>query len=198
MNSGIPQQQSQAQLGNSDGRADEVVLACFPWLTNRRIVFFVLGWMLLFGVISAFISNPFQSEPSATASPNYWHVMFLHGFFALDEILPPPRPDRASRDHRDVDRVHRLSRVRVRGHRTAWTRLRDHLDWTRDRWWHAAGNDLVGNDPHWPAATAGSTRWFSPGTSCARDKRLIRDNKSGSPLPFQKPNPLGIPRSKGT
>jgi len=34
--------------------------------------------MLLFGVISAFVSNPFQSEPSATASPNYWHVMFLH------------------------------------------------------------------------------------------------------------------------
>ena len=56
-----------------------MVLARFPWLTNRRIVFFVLGWMLLFGVISAFISNPFQSEPSATASPNYWHVMFLHG-----------------------------------------------------------------------------------------------------------------------
>lgn len=74
-----PQQQDQAQLGNSDGRADEVVLARFPWLTNRRIVFFVLGWMLLFGVISALISNPFQSEPSATASPIYWHVMFLHG-----------------------------------------------------------------------------------------------------------------------
>ncbi len=79
MNSGIPQQQSQAQLGNSDGRADEAVLARFPWLTDRRIVFFVLSWMLLFGVISAFISNPFQSESSATASPNYWHVMFLHG-----------------------------------------------------------------------------------------------------------------------
>ena len=57
-------EQGQAQLGNSDGRADEVVLARFPWLTNRRIVFFVLGWMLLFGVISAFISNPFQSEPT--------------------------------------------------------------------------------------------------------------------------------------
>jgi hypothetical protein len=55
------------------------VLARWPWLTDRRIAFFVLGWMLLFGVISAFISNPFQSEPSATASPNYWHVMFLHG-----------------------------------------------------------------------------------------------------------------------
>src|SRR5579864_7920725 len=50
-----------------------------PWLTNRRIVFGLLGWMLLFGVISAFISNPFQSEPSAGATPVYWHVMFLHG-----------------------------------------------------------------------------------------------------------------------
>jgi hypothetical protein len=77
--SDLAQQQSQAQLGNSDGRADEAVLARFPLLTNRRIVFFVVGWMLLFGVISAFVSNPFQSEPSATASPNYWHVMFLHG-----------------------------------------------------------------------------------------------------------------------
>ena len=55
------------------------MLARFPWLTNRRIVFFVLAWMLLFGVISAFISNPFQTEPSATATPDYWHVMFLHG-----------------------------------------------------------------------------------------------------------------------
>ncbi len=79
MMSDVPQQQSHAQLGDPDAHADEVVLARFPWLTNRRIVFFVLGWMLLFGVISAFISNPFQSEPSATASPNYWHVMFLHG-----------------------------------------------------------------------------------------------------------------------
>src|SRR5579864_7812082 len=50
-----------------------------PWLTNRRIVFGLMGWMLLFGVISAFISNPFQSEPSAGATPVYWHVMFLHG-----------------------------------------------------------------------------------------------------------------------
>ena len=79
MMSDIPQEQSHGQLGNSGGRADEAVLARFPWLTNRRIVFFVLGWMLLFGVISAFISNPFQSEPSASASPVYWHVMFLHG-----------------------------------------------------------------------------------------------------------------------
>lgn len=79
MMSDIPQQQSHAQLGDPDAHADEAMLARFPWLTNRRIVFFVLGWMLLFGVISAFVSNPFQSEPSATASPNYWHVMFLHG-----------------------------------------------------------------------------------------------------------------------
>ena len=79
MTSDIANQPNQAQPGNVDGSADEVVLPRFPWLTNRRIVFFVLAWMLLFGVISAFISNPFQTEPSATATPNYWHVMFLHG-----------------------------------------------------------------------------------------------------------------------
>jgi hypothetical protein len=66
-------------LSGSDPSADEPLLARLPWLTNRRIVFFVLGWMLLFGVINAFVSNPFQREPSAHAAPNYWHVMFPHG-----------------------------------------------------------------------------------------------------------------------
>jgi len=75
----VANQRNQSQPGNADASADEAVLARYRWLTNRRIVFFLLGWMLLFGAISAFISNPFQTEPSATASPNYWHVMFLHG-----------------------------------------------------------------------------------------------------------------------
>jgi len=75
----VAKQRNLSQPGDPDARADEAVLARWPWLTNRRIVFFVLGWMLLFGVISAFVSNPFQSEPSAGAGPNYWHVMFLHG-----------------------------------------------------------------------------------------------------------------------
>jgi len=33
----------------------------------------------LFALVSVFVSNPFQSEPRAGVTPNYWHVMFLHG-----------------------------------------------------------------------------------------------------------------------
>lgn len=51
----------------------------FPWLTPRHIIIFVLGWLGAFSVGSVFISNPFASEPSAQATPNYWHVMYLHG-----------------------------------------------------------------------------------------------------------------------
>jgi len=40
---------------------------------------FVIGWLVLFAVLSVFVSNPFQSETSAAASPDYAHVMFLHG-----------------------------------------------------------------------------------------------------------------------
>jgi hypothetical protein len=50
-----------------------------PWLTQRNVTFFVIGWLGLFAAISAFISNPFQSESSAGAAPNYFHVMVLHG-----------------------------------------------------------------------------------------------------------------------
>lgn len=68
-----------AQPGLPEVRVDEPVLARYPWLTDRNVIFFLLGWMLLFGAISVLISNPFQSEPSALATPNFWHVMFLHG-----------------------------------------------------------------------------------------------------------------------
>ncbi len=50
-----------------------------PWLTHRRLILFVLGWLVLFALLSVFISNPFQSETSATATPDYAHIMFLHG-----------------------------------------------------------------------------------------------------------------------
>ncbi|MFI5037823.1 MAG: hypothetical protein ACHP93_05030 [Solirubrobacterales bacterium] len=50
-----------------------------PWLTPRRLMLFVIGWILLFALVSVFVSNPFQSEPKAGVGPNYWHVMFLHG-----------------------------------------------------------------------------------------------------------------------
>jgi hypothetical protein len=50
-----------------------------PWLTHRRLLVFVIGWLMLFAVIGAFLSNPFQSEPHAGATPDYATVMFLHG-----------------------------------------------------------------------------------------------------------------------
>ena len=49
------------------------------WLTPKRLAFFVIGWMILLSLGSLFISNPFQSEPSAAATPDFWHVMYLHG-----------------------------------------------------------------------------------------------------------------------
>jgi len=50
-----------------------------PWLTHRRLMLFVIGWLVLFALLSVFISNPFQSETSASATPDYARVMFLHG-----------------------------------------------------------------------------------------------------------------------
>jgi hypothetical protein len=58
---------------------DEAPIGRLPWLTNRRLVGFVIGWIALFALVSVFVSNPFQSETSAAATPIYWHVMFLHG-----------------------------------------------------------------------------------------------------------------------
>jgi hypothetical protein len=51
----------------------------FSWLTPRRLILFVLAWLTAFTLGSLAISNPFASEPSAGATPNYWHVMYLHG-----------------------------------------------------------------------------------------------------------------------
>ena len=50
-----------------------------PWLTQRRLILFVIGWLALFALLSVFVSNPFQSETSASATPDYARVMFLHG-----------------------------------------------------------------------------------------------------------------------
>jgi hypothetical protein len=49
------------------------------WFTPRNVVVFTILWVAGFSVGSLFISNPFQSETSAGANPNYWHVMYLHG-----------------------------------------------------------------------------------------------------------------------
>ncbi len=58
---------------------DVAEVGSLPWLTSRRLTLFVIGWMVLFAVGSLFISNPFQSEPSASADPNFAHVMYMHG-----------------------------------------------------------------------------------------------------------------------
>jgi hypothetical protein len=36
-----------------------------PSLTHRRLVFFVIGWIMVFALVSVFVSNPFQSGTSA-------------------------------------------------------------------------------------------------------------------------------------
>ncbi len=58
---------------------DTAPIRRLPWLTPRRLAFFVIGWLVLFALGSAFVSNPFASEPSASARPDYWRVMYLHG-----------------------------------------------------------------------------------------------------------------------
>jgi hypothetical protein len=58
---------------------DEPPFGRFPWLTQRHLIFFVIGWLVLFALGSLFISNPFQAETSAGATPDYWRVMYLHG-----------------------------------------------------------------------------------------------------------------------
>jgi uncharacterized membrane protein required for colicin V production len=63
-----------------DSVMDEAPLARASWLTDRNVFGFLIGWLVLFGIIGGFVSNPFRAESSASASPNTWHVMFLHGF----------------------------------------------------------------------------------------------------------------------
>ncbi len=67
--------QAPLDLPGEDGAAS----ARAPWLTPRRLILFVIGWLMLFALISAFVSNPFQSEPNAGTEPDYARVMFLHG-----------------------------------------------------------------------------------------------------------------------
>ncbi len=44
-----------------------------PCLTPRNIIIFALAWLGAFLLGSVFISNPFASEKSAAAAPDYWH-----------------------------------------------------------------------------------------------------------------------------
>src|SRR3974390_512251 len=65
----------------SPGNAPEDVapITWAPWLTARRLTFFVIGWMSLFALGSLFLGNPFQAEAHAGASPDYFRVMYMHG-----------------------------------------------------------------------------------------------------------------------
>ena len=49
------------------------------WATPRRLIVFLLEWLGAFALLAVFVSNPFRSEPSAGATPDYAKVMFLHG-----------------------------------------------------------------------------------------------------------------------
>ena len=81
----------QTPADDLDAFIDAPTVARIGWLTHRRIIFFVIGWLSLFALLSALLSNPFRSESSASATPNYWHVMFLHalliGTVALGALL---------------------------------------------------------------------------------------------------------------
>jgi hypothetical protein len=58
---------------------DSAPIRWAPWLTPRRLMLFVIGWLVLFALIGVFVSNPLQSETSAAVTPDYATVMFLHG-----------------------------------------------------------------------------------------------------------------------
>lgn len=49
------------------------------WLTPRRLILFVIAWLALLNLISLLVSNPYMTETSALATPDYFRVMFLHG-----------------------------------------------------------------------------------------------------------------------
>ena len=49
------------------------------WSPEKRVVVGLMVWLLLLALGSAFVSSPFQTEPSAAANINYAHTMYLHG-----------------------------------------------------------------------------------------------------------------------
>ena len=70
---------SASELAAPAAEQDVAPISRLPWLTPRHLFFFVVGWLILFSLGSIFISNPFASEDSAGAVPDYWRVMYLHG-----------------------------------------------------------------------------------------------------------------------
>jgi hypothetical protein len=58
---------------------DRALLGWIPLITSRRLILFVIGWLALFTLISVLVSNPYITETSALATPDYFRVMFVHG-----------------------------------------------------------------------------------------------------------------------
>lgn len=58
---------------------DAAPISFAPWLTARRLTFFVIAWMSIFAVGTLFVANPFQAETNAGATPDYFRVMYMHG-----------------------------------------------------------------------------------------------------------------------
>jgi hypothetical protein len=67
--------------------ADNAPLRLFPWLTPRRAVFFVIGWIVMFALMSAFVSSPFMTEPNASVPPSTFPTMYLHGLLVSVSAL---------------------------------------------------------------------------------------------------------------
>jgi hypothetical protein len=67
------------KVPTSVGTEDAAPISWAPWLTSRRLTFFVIAWLALFAAGSALVSNPFQAEPAAGVTPDYFHVMYMHG-----------------------------------------------------------------------------------------------------------------------
>lgn len=58
---------------------DVAPISWAPWLTSRRLMLFVIGWLALLALGSVLVSNPFAAETSAGATPDYFRVMYMHG-----------------------------------------------------------------------------------------------------------------------
>ncbi len=67
------------KVPTSDRTEDAAPISWAPWLTSRRLTFFVIAWLVLFAAGSALLSNPFQAEPAAGVTPDYFRVMYMHG-----------------------------------------------------------------------------------------------------------------------
>lgn len=70
---------TQQPAGGERNTLDVAAAPYARWLTPRRVILFVIVWLGAFSAGSVVISNPFASETTAAAAPDYWHVMYLHG-----------------------------------------------------------------------------------------------------------------------